>query len=79
MSLALYRVYLLYSRNFEGSILNEALSMEHKLPSSECGPEGIGEGDLDGSWLVELQTTHRNLDSNIWSLHETKQKSTADT
>jgi hypothetical protein len=43
-----------YSRNLEGSILNKALSVEYELPSGEYGPEGIGEGDLDGSWLVEL-------------------------
>ena len=59
--------------------MNEALSMEHKLPSGECGPEWIGEGDLNGSWLVELETTLRNLDCNIRSLRKTKQTRIADT
>lgn len=61
-----------YSRNLEGSILNKALSVKYKFPSCESGPERVGEGDLDGSWLVELQTTIRNLYRNIRSLHKSK-------
>ena len=46
------------------------LSQQLELAIVECLVQRVSEGDSDGGWPVELQTSLWQRDGDIWSLQE---------
>lgn len=69
-----YAICTLYStqinlRHVKVDILNITITIQREFATSKGFAQGVGEGDLDLSRLVELQPSFRQCDGNIRSLH----------